>query len=613
MNTPCPFSKANLSFNGTPVEQARCLLRKIRIGGDVDDQSAVLPAFLESLIGNPVNFTKNQLFDYLETHQIDQEKIGGSLSEPLCQTSSGKTAAYFIVHDTSTELDADAFPASINTAAWSGNRIEGRTDARVHIFINRLGDSATTNKYSRKTKAATKFELNSHHGPEILGLFLHHELIQPRIRGKYSYHALAPDPGFPSDTYQRLAVCYLAASVRKGQFLIPALHAAIDTSIPDAHDDPQKFDLAAWSEALATITEQVQGASSFAAEKLLTSDALKGDPVLEAVAHSHSKLGPSETRSPAVARVQKALNKLSGSTPAYAIDLGRDDQFAGYYGSKTARAVDAFQRNHGFAGSGEIGSATILALDAASLALENPAQAPRPPAPAPAAEHGNPVGAPSPFHLSPGYAHDKEDPAKGWARTTGLKGATQGYSDNSSIMTCEETLTAKRRTKTYGPITAKQTRIIRGNEQQITQSGYCYDGRQLPGAVFLKNHPGLTGEGVIRGYSTRFGKSDDADEGTGSEAFGIVQTASEVCGCSVKKSILTSWFGPGYASDPARLTALVEIYFTRNGRYARVPLVDIGPGENVSAKIDLTWAVDQFLGTDGGDLDYDVLFRLSPG
>ncbi|MES2707208.1 MAG: hypothetical protein V4726_11470 [Verrucomicrobiota bacterium] len=27
------------------------------------------------------------------------------------------------------------------------------------------------------------------------------------------------------------------------------------------------------------------------------------------------------------------------------------------------------------------------------------------------------------------------------------------------------------------------------------------------------------------------------------------------------------------------------------------------------ALINLTWAVDQFLGADGGDLDHDVLFR----
>ena len=31
----------------------------------------------------------------------------------------------------------------------------------------------------------------------------------------------------------------------------------------------------------------------------------------------------------------------------------------------------------------------------------------------------------------------------------------------------------------------------------------------------------------------------------------------------------------------------------------RVPLVEIGPGESIPAEVDLTWACDQFLGTQG--------------
>jgi hypothetical protein len=34
MNTPCPFLDQALQFKGTPVEQARCLLRKVKVGGN---------------------------------------------------------------------------------------------------------------------------------------------------------------------------------------------------------------------------------------------------------------------------------------------------------------------------------------------------------------------------------------------------------------------------------------------------------------------------------------------------------------------------------------------------------------------------------------------------
>ena len=448
-----------------------------------------------------------------------------------------------------------------------------------------------------------------HHGSAVRGLFLHHELIQPRIRGTYAYHAVAPTPGFPPATYARLAVCYLAASVRKGEWLIPVFHCVLDLQQkPEWHDDPQNFDLEAWNTAITGVLAAVKGFTTNEKDLLLKSDALKGDATLEAVARSHSKLVPGPDRNPAVARVQRTLNRLSDHTPDYAIDLGPNEQFAGFFGSKTTRAVNALQRNHGFAVSGEVGSSTILALDAECLQMEG--GSPLAPPPPGTHDHGAPVGSVRLWRESAGYAEDVEDTAKGWARTTGIRGTHQTYADGCVISVGEETLTAKRRQTTYAAVVARQTRVLTAGVHHITQTGYCHDGRQLPDAIFKNHHPGLTGGDVKRGYSTRFGKSDDADEGTGSEAFGIVQTSSEVCGCSVRKSILREWFGDNYATDPRRLTAMVEIFFTRNNRYACVPLTDVGPAESSPALIDLTWAVDLFLGTDGGDLDYDVTFRV---
>jgi hypothetical protein len=52
---------------------------------------------------------------------------------------------------------------------------------------------------------------------------------------------------------------YIVASVRAGRWLIPAFHAALDEGIPNAHDDPQNFDLAAFDGAVSKALTEVKG------------------------------------------------------------------------------------------------------------------------------------------------------------------------------------------------------------------------------------------------------------------------------------------------------------------------------------------------------------------
>ena len=89
------------------------------------------------------------------------------------------------------------------------------------------------------------------------GLFLHHELIQPRIKGGFGFHAVGPTPGFTQATMDRLALCYIAAAVRRGSFLIPAFHCVLDIGLPDGHDDPQNFDLFQWVGAIEKILGEI--------------------------------------------------------------------------------------------------------------------------------------------------------------------------------------------------------------------------------------------------------------------------------------------------------------------------------------------------------------------
>jgi hypothetical protein len=67
MNTPCKFDKAGLIFAGSPIEQARCLLRFVKRAGNVDDIAANLPAVLETLLAAPstMEITRTQVRQYL--------------------------------------------------------------------------------------------------------------------------------------------------------------------------------------------------------------------------------------------------------------------------------------------------------------------------------------------------------------------------------------------------------------------------------------------------------------------------------------------------------------------------------------------------------------------
>jgi hypothetical protein len=50
----------------------------------------------------------------------------------------------------------------------------------------------------------------------------------------------------------------VCASVRRGSWLIPAFHSAIDAGIKDAHDDPQNFELEKFAKALENLVKKIK-------------------------------------------------------------------------------------------------------------------------------------------------------------------------------------------------------------------------------------------------------------------------------------------------------------------------------------------------------------------
>lgn len=254
-NKPCRFDPNTLQFAGSAVEQARCLLRPNKIGGVLESELQTLPKPLEKLIGAKVEIKKENFRKFLLARRIEENALGGSLDEPLSKAKlpDGRQieALYFIIHDASFPyLADDPFPANFeNDAEWKGNRLEIWLKQPVaHVFVNRLGESLSINDFGKTVEKGwgTKFarEFLKADGK---GLQLHIELIQPRRRDAKnpnpSNDRIAPLPGFSERQYERLALLYAAASVRRGTWLIPAYHSAVDAGIRDAHDDPQNFDL----------------------------------------------------------------------------------------------------------------------------------------------------------------------------------------------------------------------------------------------------------------------------------------------------------------------------------------------------------------------------------
>jgi hypothetical protein len=248
----CNFDRSTLSFEGTPVEQALCLLRPVAKWGHVGSTLNNLPPTLAGKIGKPVDVSAATLRKHLDALRLVPASVGGSLDVPISRVR------YFVIHDTSAPWFGDEpFPANIDSDPGLNNLSRyARPDAVAHLFINRKGDSLQGHDLSTPWRA-TKLETTVI-GISAKGLFLHVELVQPRRRdasGGPKNDAIAPTPGFTDAQYERLALAYVICSVRTGTWLVPSFHATLDEGLPDAHDDPQNFDLARFDTAVSRLLE----------------------------------------------------------------------------------------------------------------------------------------------------------------------------------------------------------------------------------------------------------------------------------------------------------------------------------------------------------------------
>lgn len=268
-NKPCKFDEKTLQFVGSPLDQAKCLLRPNKTGGNLGEELKELPKPLRKIIGEKVKLKKEKLRNFLLKNQITEENLGGNLDEQLALATlpSGEKipSFYFIIHDTSSPyLKDEPFPENFDfDRNWKGNDLTIWIKQPVaHIFVNRLGESLTTTPFNETVRKGwgTKFARDFQKA-DGKALQIHIELIQPRRRDAKNPNPnndlIAPFPGFTESQYERLALLYICASIRLGNWLIPAYHAAIDAGIKDAHDDPQNFELDKFAEHLEKLIKKI--------------------------------------------------------------------------------------------------------------------------------------------------------------------------------------------------------------------------------------------------------------------------------------------------------------------------------------------------------------------
>lgn len=259
------------------IDQAKCLLRQPKIFGNVGPTLTSLPVPFDQLLTRPtIDISKEQLRRYLQAQGINEADIGGSLDNPVSRTNnnnpSAELARYFIIHDTSTPNLGNAnFPNNINQSSWEFNNFNkygSGEKSPAHIIINRVGESVTRKDFNIPWRS-TKRESDQFCGVnKCKGLFLAVELVQPRrcqpnpgqtqCSPPTKNDAKSPDPGFTKAQLDRLAVVYIAASVRRGKWLIPAFHVVLDQIVQGGHDDPQNFNLDQWSKQLNDILTEIR-------------------------------------------------------------------------------------------------------------------------------------------------------------------------------------------------------------------------------------------------------------------------------------------------------------------------------------------------------------------
>jgi hypothetical protein len=310
-----------VDYSASAIEQGKKLLAPVTMYGHVGAALTELPPTLNTLLSAPDAVVPPvQLQAYLAAKGIDADKMLGG---PLGFLPGTR---YFTIHDTSSPYlgDVAEFPSDINEATYAGNDLTRHVKQKVtHVYVNRVGESATVYDFTASVNG-TKYGRDH---PAERRNFVHIELIQPRRRdpkGGAKNDAIAPIPGFPAPQLERLALLYITASSRRGQWLIPGFHAPTDAGYADAHDDPQNFDLKGWDSILGVLLQSIK-ATPIPSDTLSTLPLASLPPV--PLSTSSTTYAP-----PAASRSRLGTISLANATPiplTYAAPDGKTQPLQG--------------------------------------------------------------------------------------------------------------------------------------------------------------------------------------------------------------------------------------------------------------------------------------------
>jgi len=266
---PCGFDPQILSYSGTPVEQAMCLMRGMDATRNLAPKLENLPPALSRRIGETSGLPAREALSTALSRENLEWTFAVYLWQPLSRTSdndpNAPQARYFVIHDTSgPNYGRHGFPDDIDGSSKINdlrNFVCSDEWGKAHVVVNRGGEMLLQHELAVPWRE-TKFEQAANFDGALKGLFLHVELIQPRRSApghSRRNDAQPPSPAFTEAQYDRLALLYTIASVRAGQWLIPAFHAAIDADLRNGHDDPMGFDLQSFADSLDRLVARLSG------------------------------------------------------------------------------------------------------------------------------------------------------------------------------------------------------------------------------------------------------------------------------------------------------------------------------------------------------------------
>ena len=174
----CAFDPETLSFAGTPVQQAMCLMRGMDATRNLGPPLQSLPPGLASRIGETTGLpSREALANFLSKQNLEAD-FAAHLWDPVSRANDNDPdapmARYFVIHDTSgPNYGHRDFPADID----SGPGFEKLADyacsdgwGRAHVFVNRIGEMLVAHDYAIAWRE-TKFEQASRVRRRVAGSF----------------------------------------------------------------------------------------------------------------------------------------------------------------------------------------------------------------------------------------------------------------------------------------------------------------------------------------------------------------------------------------------------------------------------------------------------------